>query len=91
MLPHAELVDAIARADVVVSHSGIGSALDVLEAGKVPVLVPRRASRGEHVDDHQRLIARELHVRGLAVHRELDDVTWQDLCDVAGRSVDTVP
>lgn len=89
MLPHAELRAAIAQADVVVSHSGIGSALDVLEAGKVPLLVPRRPFRGEHVDDHQVLIARELHARGLAVHRELPELTWQDLRDVAGRTVST--
>ena len=87
MLPHAELLEAIARADVVVSHSGIGSALDVLAAGKVPVLVPRRSVRGEHVDDHQVLIAEELDARGLAVHRELPDLTWQDLCEVSGRRV----
>lgn len=86
-LPHRELMQAVRDADVVVCHSGIGSALDVLDAGKLPVMVPRRAARDEHVDDHQVLIAQELHQRGLALHRELDDLSWQDLRAVSGRTV----
>lgn len=64
---HSELAGAVAEADVVVAHAGTGAALTAIEAGKVPVLVPRLARFGEHVDDHQIQIAAELSRRGLAI------------------------
>ncbi|WP_380165767.1 glycosyltransferase [Jannaschia sp. R86511] len=69
----------IARADVVVSHAGVGTFVRCLEAGKVPVLVPRRAEHGEHIDDHQLQIAGVAASRGLAVVREADQVDLDDL------------
>jgi UDP-N-acetylglucosamine--N-acetylmuramyl-(pentapeptide) pyrophosphoryl-undecaprenol N-acetylglucosamine transferase len=70
---------ALASADVVVAHAGTGSSIAALGAGKIPVLVPRRATRGEHVDEHQQQIAAELDGRGLALHREVEDLTFVDL------------
>lgn len=72
LAPPAELRAAIREADVVVAHAGVGSALEVIEAGRCPVLVPRQARHGEHVDDHQRQIAQELERRGLAVVADAD-------------------
>lgn len=86
-MPQHDLHEAMAQADVVVAHAGIGSALGALNAGRCPVLVPRRARRGEHVDDHQVQIARELDGRALALHREVGDLRWEDLVEAAGRSV----
>ena len=45
---------------VVVCHAGVGSILTALEHGKPVIAVPRRKKYGEHVDDHQLEIAREL-------------------------------
>lgn len=74
-----EMRQEIRSADVVVSHSGVGSALEILAAGKVPILVPRRSLRGEHVDDHQEQIASALHGRGLAIMVEADKLSWEDV------------
>lgn len=82
-VPTADLHQAVAEADLVVSHSGVGTALLTLETGKGPVLLPRRRALGEHTDDHQRLIAEELAGRGLAVHVEADAVTPEDLLRAA--------
>lgn len=82
-VPNAELRAAINSADLVVAHSGIGSAITALELGRRPVLVPRRPQYGEHVDDHQELIARELAGRGIAVSREADELTADDLMRAA--------
>ncbi|WP_369140404.1 glycosyltransferase [Modestobacter versicolor] len=74
-VPAAELFEAMADADAVVAHAGTGSALAALQAGKFPVLVPRRPEHGEHVDDHQLQIASMLGERGLAATAEVDGVT----------------
>lgn len=86
-VPNSELRERIAEADLVVAHSGIGSAITALELGKRPVLLPRRASLNEHVDDHQRLIAGELSRRDLAVHAEADEVDEVDLRKAAAGRV----
>lgn len=39
--------------DVVVTHGGPSSFVEAMAAGKVPVVVPRRAEFNEHVNDHQ--------------------------------------
>ncbi|QAY74681.1 glycosyltransferase family 28 [Agromyces protaetiae] len=88
-LPHDDLAHAIEHADVVISHAGVGSALTALRAGKHPILVPREAAHGEHVDDHQVQIARELERRGLATLRAVDRLAYIDLETAAGRSVGT--
>lgn len=82
-LAHADLRSAMQAADVVIAHAGIGSALASLGAGCAPLLVPRREARGEHVDDHQVQIAKELHARGLAVHVEVDALDMAALLAVA--------
>lgn len=61
----SELRRLLDWADVIVSHAGVGSIVDSLEIGKCPVMVVRRAERGEHVDDHQLDIADEILSRGL--------------------------
>jgi UDP-N-acetylglucosamine transferase subunit ALG13 len=71
----------------VVCHGGVGSALEALDVGFCPVVVPRRARYGEHVDDHQVPLAQELGQRGLAIYREAEDVTYEDLVTAASRSV----
>jgi UDP-N-acetylglucosamine--N-acetylmuramyl-(pentapeptide) pyrophosphoryl-undecaprenol N-acetylglucosamine transferase len=89
-IPERELTRAIREADVLVAHAGVGTALAALEVGKCPILVPRRASYGEHVDDHQIQIARELSGRDLAVSVDADELALEHLLDAAGRRVRTL-
>lgn len=66
-----EEFDQLARdSDVVITHAGVGTILALLEMGIHPVVVPRRAARGEHVDDHQLQIARLVDDLGVASSRE---------------------
>ncbi len=89
-IPERDLSEAMREADVVVAHAGVGAALAALEAGKCPVLVPRRHVLGEHVDDHQTQIATELGDRGLSVSVEADDLTLDDLLAGATGAVRTL-
>ncbi|MEX2548798.1 MAG: glycosyltransferase [Nitriliruptoraceae bacterium] len=83
-LPPDELRSAIAAADVVVGHAGVGLTLTALSAGTVPVLIPRRRSRHEHTDDHQVQLARELERQGLAVATEVGGLSGEHLERAAG-------
>lgn len=78
-IPEHEFTEAVGEADVVVSHAGVGTALAAFGVGKCPLLVPRRASFREHVDDHQRQIANELVSRGLSMAAEVDDLSYEHL------------
>jgi UDP-N-acetylglucosamine--N-acetylmuramyl-(pentapeptide) pyrophosphoryl-undecaprenol N-acetylglucosamine transferase len=89
-IPERQLTQAIADADVLVAHAGVGTALASLEVGKCPVLVPRRLAHGEHVDDHQIQIARELGGRGLALSVEADELTLEHLLTAAATGVSTL-
>lgn len=89
-VPAAEMASAIRAADVVVAHAGTGIALMALENGKLPLLVPRRAMHGEHVDDHQLTIALELSLRDLCISRDADSLKARDLEAAASRRVTKV-
>jgi UDP-N-acetylglucosamine transferase subunit ALG13 len=82
---HDEMLAAVAAADVVVAHSGTGAALTAIEHGKCPVLVPRRAGHGEHIDDHQLQIAAELARRNLAVMCRPEDLRPEVLAGASAR------
>ena len=90
-VPIAELRQAMREADVVVSHAGVGSALAAMQAGRRALYVPRRRAHGEHVDDHQVEMARELQGRNLVVAREASEVTLADLTLAAAWSVRASP
>ena len=89
-VPSEEMAAAIRAADVVVAHAGTGIALMALENGKCPILVPRRAMHGEHVDDHQLTIALELALRDLCISRDADSLKARDLVAAASRTVTKV-
>lgn len=55
------------KADLVISHAGAGSIIRSLEFGKATIIVPRRKKYGEHTDDHQMELAKELEIEGKAI------------------------
>jgi UDP-N-acetylglucosamine transferase subunit ALG13 len=61
------LTHTMRSAEVVISHAGVGSTVTAIRAGKKPVVVPRLARFGEHVDDHQLQLAERLAQRELAL------------------------
>lgn len=63
-LPPQEFRARMREASAIVAHAGIGSVLSALELGKPILVMPRRASLGEHRNDHQLATARALAARG---------------------------
>jgi UDP-N-acetylglucosamine transferase subunit ALG13 len=64
---YEQVVELMLEADAVVCHAGVGTVMTALGLGRTPVVVPRLARLGEHVDDHQLQITAALVERGLAV------------------------
>lgn len=50
----------VAEAELLIMHAGAGSLIHAIQAGKVPVVMPRRAEEGEHIDNHQLELAEAL-------------------------------
>lgn len=63
-LPFGGIVELMQKADLVVSHAGVGSIMCALQAGHVPIVFPRLERHGETVDDHQAELAVALAARG---------------------------
>ena len=63
-LPADECTAYIRQAQAVVAHAGMGSILTALQLGKPIVVLPRRASLGEHRNDHQLTTAKHFQEQG---------------------------
>jgi beta-1,4-N-acetylglucosaminyltransferase len=59
-----EMLQHFDEAEAVITHAGVGSILCATNAGHVPIVVPRLKRYGEHVDDHQVELVRELEDAG---------------------------
>ena len=82
----AELEAAVGDATVVVCHGGAGIISSALAAGRRPIVVPRRAELGEHIDDHQQQLTGKLAEWGLVVAVE-ERITARDV-DAAQRPLE---
>ncbi len=52
-LSYDGMCDAIQAANIVVSHGGPATIMQIRDLGKLPVVVARDPATGEHVDDHR--------------------------------------
>lgn len=59
-----EFRKCVEAANLVISHAGMGSIITALELGRPIVVVPRRASLGEHRNDHQLATAKRFAEQG---------------------------
>ena len=63
------------RAELIISHAGMGSIITALKYHKPLLMLPRRADLGEHRNDHQLATAKWLGSRsGITVARDEHDV-----------------
>jgi UDP-N-acetylglucosamine--N-acetylmuramyl-(pentapeptide) pyrophosphoryl-undecaprenol N-acetylglucosamine transferase len=83
----AAMTHLLRSSDVVVTHGGVGAVLDALEAGRCPVVVPRRREAGEQIDDHQAQLAEMLEHRGLVIARSCLELSFADLLEAGARTV----
>ncbi len=80
-----EMVEAMERAIAVVCHGGPATIMDARRLGRIPIVVPRNADLGEHVDNHQRRFAARMAELGQvhlpATEHELFELLERALID----------
>ena len=62
--PYEEMENLTRKSDIVISHAGAGSIMLALEMKKPLIVVPRMKKYGEHINDHQVEITRQLEKEG---------------------------
>ncbi|MHA3683349.1 glycosyltransferase [Leucobacter sp. HY1910] len=87
LMPADQLLAEAKAADVVVTHSGVGTILQMLDSGISPVVVPRLKERGEHIDDHQLQIWRLLDEAGIGSPVQVQDLSRDTLTSAASKRV----
>ena len=71
-----EFESHISKADLIISHGGVGSIMTALNNEKPVIIFPRLSKYHEHVDDHQTEIARAFNEKGYALLcDETDDLS----------------
>ncbi len=59
-----EMKDYMKKADIVITHGGVGSIIDALNLRKKVLAVPRLSKYKEHINDHQLEICEKLSSEG---------------------------
>ena len=67
MIPKIDLDEFVERADLVITHGGVGSIIMALNKNKKVIAVPRLHEYGEHVNDHQRQIIKVFSEKGYLI------------------------
>jgi UDP-N-acetylglucosamine transferase subunit ALG13 len=49
----SEMTEFIQKANIIVTHAGVGSTILSCILHRIPIIVPRYVNLGEHLDDHQ--------------------------------------
>ena len=78
-LPFEAMAETMRRARIVVTHAGVGSVMVALANATRPIVVPRRKSFGEAVDDHQLQLGRRFAAAGLVTLVEQPDALGEAL------------
>ena len=72
LIPKEELERLQDKADLIITHGGVGSIISSLEKGKKVIAIPRLHKYGEHVNDHQKEIVEKFSKDGCIIG--IDDV-----------------
>jgi UDP-N-acetylglucosamine transferase subunit ALG13 len=74
-----EFSQRFASADVIVGHAGMGTILSALKVGKPILIMPKKASLGEHRNEHQMATARRMREMGKVDVAFDEDELWEKL------------
>lgn len=67
LIPKDEFNNLMSKADLVITHGGVGNIISALEKNKKVIAVPRLAKYGEHINDHQTQIIAKFNDLGYII------------------------
>ena len=67
LIPQEELEKYQDKADLIITHGGVGSIIGSIKKGKKVIAVPRFHEYGEHVNDHQKEIVENFNEKGYII------------------------
>ena len=85
-----QFIEMLRGAQLLILHAGVGAVLQAIEAGHVPVVMPRRRVFGEIVDDHQVDYARAMEQVGMVVVANTAEELGVAIRRVLNRTVEPV-
>ena len=75
LIPQDEFNDLMDKADIIITHGGVGSIISALEKGKKVIAIPRLAKYSEHINDHQTQIVSKFNSLGYLIGlQEVDEL-----------------
>lgn len=77
LIPQDEFNNLMSKADLVITHGGVGNIISALEKNKKVIAVPRLAKYKEHINDHQTQIIAKFNTLGYIIG--LQDVDELDM------------
>lgn len=66
-VPKDKLQELIKKADLIITHGGVGSIISAITEGKKVIAVPRLKNYNEHVNDHQLDIIDSFNEKGYII------------------------
>ena len=67
LIPQDEFNNLMSKADLVITHGGVGNIISALEKNKKVIAVPRLAKYKEHINDHQTQIIAKFNALGYII------------------------
>ena len=67
LMSKEELDKYMSKANLIITHGGVGSIIMALEKGKKVIAVPRKHEYGEHVNNHQIQIIKDFTDKGYII------------------------
>ena len=67
LIPQDEFNNLMSKADLVITHGGVGNIISALEKNKKVIAVPRLAKYKEHINDHQTQIIAKFSALGYII------------------------
>lgn len=73
-LDKKEFNEYLKKAEVVITHGGVGTIIDCIKTGKKVIAFPRKAEYGEAKNNHQEQIINNLKNKGSILTGEINDL-----------------
>ena len=78
-----EFNDLVKRADIIITHGGVGSILNAVKLGKKVIAVPRLKKYYEHINDHQLQVVEKMTKEGYILSTEDENLIADKVKEIA--------